>query len=155
MLRNRRCRNQKFRREYPIPPYIVDLCCVSLKLIIEVDGEHHQTDEGRQHDQRRDQFLAEQGYDVVRIPGYEVVWNAAAVRRRVEQAIDDRLSRGRREPERNERDHTECGNGDFFETAVASTERSSVSHLAASVATPKRRTGERRVRENVGLTALD
>ncbi len=54
MLRNRRCRNQKFRREYSIPPYTVDFCCVALKLIIEVDGAHHQTDEGRRHDQRRD-----------------------------------------------------------------------------------------------------
>jgi len=121
MLRNRRCRNQKFRREFPIPPYTVDFCCVALKLIVEVDGEHHQTDEGRQHDQRRDQYLTEQGYQVVRIPGYEVLRNAAAVRRQIEQAIDERIeqrppsspallprdesehhspsSRGRREPE--------------------------------------------------------
>ncbi len=92
MLRNRRCRNQKFRREYPIPPYTVDFCCLALKLIIEVDGEHHQTDEGRQHDLRRDHFLAEQGYQVVRITGYEVLRNAADVRRQIEQAIDERLS---------------------------------------------------------------
>ncbi|WP_390621071.1 endonuclease domain-containing protein [Stieleria neptunia] len=61
MLRNRRCRNQKFRREYPIKPYTVDFCCVDLKLIIEVDGKQHQTDEGRQYDQRRDQYLPSEG----------------------------------------------------------------------------------------------
>ncbi len=121
MLRNRRCRNQKFRREYPIPPYTADFCCVALKLVVEVDGEHHQTDEGRQHDQRRDQYLAEQGYHVVRLPGYEVLRNAAAARWQIEQAIDEHIeqrtpsspallprdesehhspaSRGRREPE--------------------------------------------------------
>ncbi len=49
-------------------------------------------DEGRQHDRRRDQYLAERGYHVVRIPGYEVLRNAAAVQRRIEQAIDERLS---------------------------------------------------------------
>ena len=70
MVRNRRCQGQKFRREYPIPPYIVDFCCVALKLIIEVDGQDHQAEEGRQHDQRRDRYLAAQGYHVVRIPGY-------------------------------------------------------------------------------------
>ena len=80
MLRNRRCRNQKFRREYAIPPYTVDFCCVAFRLIVEVDGEHHQADEGRQHDQRRDRFLAERGFDVVRVPGFEVRWNAASVR---------------------------------------------------------------------------
>ena len=61
MVCNRRCRSQKFRREYPIPPYTVDFCCLALKLIIEIDGEHHQTDEGRQHDQHRDHYLAELG----------------------------------------------------------------------------------------------
>ncbi len=90
MLRSPRCRNQKFRREYPIPPYTVDFCCVGLKLVIEVDGEHHQTDEGRQHDQRRDKYLAEFGYDVVRLSGYEVVQDPAAARRRIEQVIDER-----------------------------------------------------------------
>ena len=91
MLRNRRCRNQKFRRECPVPPYTVDFCCVTLKLIVEVDGEHHHTDEGRQHDQQRDQYLAEQGYRVLRIPGYEVLRDATAVRRQIEQAIDERI----------------------------------------------------------------
>ncbi|QDV81584.1 hypothetical protein TBK1r_05030 [Stieleria magnilauensis] len=91
MLRNRRCRNQKLRREHPIAPYTVDFCCVNLKLIVEVDGKQHQTDEGRQYDHRRDQFLADQGYRVVRIPGYEVVRNPTAVRHQIEQAIDARL----------------------------------------------------------------
>ena len=90
MLRNRRCRNQKFRREYPIPPYTVDFCCVSLKLVIEVDGEHHQTDEGRKRDQRRDQFLLEQGYEVVRVPGWEVMRNSSDVLCQIERAIDER-----------------------------------------------------------------
>ena len=90
MVRNRRCRGQKFRREHPIPPYTVDFCCVALRLIVEVDGEHHQTDEGRQHDQRRDQYLSEQGYHVVRIPGYDVLRNTAALRQQIEQAVDER-----------------------------------------------------------------
>ncbi len=92
MIRDRRCRGQRFRREHPIPPYTVDFCCLALKLIVEVDGQHHQTDEGCQHDQRRDQYLAEQGYQVPRIPGYEVLRDAAAARRRIEQAIDERVS---------------------------------------------------------------
>lgn len=41
MVRSRRCRNQKFRPEYPLPPYTADFCCVALKLIAEIDGEDH------------------------------------------------------------------------------------------------------------------
>ncbi len=91
MLRNRRCRGQKFRREYPIPPYTVDFCCVALNLIIEVDGEHHQTAEGLRHDQHRDRYLGERGFKVLRIPSYEVLRHAAGVRRQIEQAIDERM----------------------------------------------------------------
>src|SRR3546814_5127644 len=31
----------KFRRQHPIPPYIADFCCVSEKLIVELDGSQH------------------------------------------------------------------------------------------------------------------
>jgi very-short-patch-repair endonuclease len=63
----------KFRREYPIAPYTVDFCCVERKLIIEIDGEGHLTEEGLEHDRVRDQFLRAQGFKVLRIPGYVVI----------------------------------------------------------------------------------
>ena len=91
IVRNRGCRNQKFRREYPIPPYTADFCCVALKLIVEVDGEHHQTDEGREYDKRRDRYLTEQGYTLLRIPGYQVTQDPAKVRCLIENAIAERI----------------------------------------------------------------
>ena len=39
----------------------------ALKLIVEVDGAHHQTDEGCDDDKRRDRYLAEQGYRLLRM----------------------------------------------------------------------------------------
>ncbi len=90
MVRGRRCRNQKFRREYPIPPYTADFCCVELKLVIEVDGEHHFTEEGKRNDARRDRFLEELGYRVLRIPGYDVIREPGSVLEQIEKAIDDR-----------------------------------------------------------------
>ena len=50
MVRGRRCRNQKSRREYPIPPYTADFCCVALRLVIEIDGQHHSIDDGKSRD---------------------------------------------------------------------------------------------------------
>lgn len=89
MLRSRRCRGQKFRREHPIPPYTADFCCVALKLIVEVDGDGHLTEQGRRHDLRRDEFLRELGYKVLRIAGYEVLRDPAAVRCKIESVIDE------------------------------------------------------------------
>lgn len=90
MVRDRRCRDQKFRREYPVPPYTVDFCCVALRLVIEVDGEHHFTDEGKRHDEQRDGFLVSQGYRVLRIPGYDVIRDPGSVLKQIETAIDER-----------------------------------------------------------------
>ncbi len=37
-LRAGRLDRIKFRRQHPIPPYIVDFCCIEKKLVIELDG---------------------------------------------------------------------------------------------------------------------
>ena len=88
LLRGRRCRGRKFRREYPIPPYTVDFCCVELKLIVEVDGEDHFTVEGREHDEKRDRFLRDRGYEVVRIPSYDLIDGEVDPIREIEAVID-------------------------------------------------------------------
>jgi len=59
--------------------------------MVEADGEHHQTDEGHEHDQRRDRYLAEQGYTLLRIPGYQLTQDPASVRCLIQTAIDKRI----------------------------------------------------------------
>ena len=49
-VRNRQICKQKFRREYPIPPYTADFCCVELKLILEMDGAEHFSEAGKERD---------------------------------------------------------------------------------------------------------
>ena len=90
-VRNRQICKQKFRREYPIPPYTADFCCVELKLILEVDGADHLTEDGRQRDRVRDEFLNNQGYRVVRIPGYEVLREPGACRERIGEQVQQRM----------------------------------------------------------------
>jgi len=40
-LRAGRLDKLKFRRQHPVPPYIVGFCCVDEKLIVELDGSQH------------------------------------------------------------------------------------------------------------------
>jgi very-short-patch-repair endonuclease len=91
-LRARRCRGQNFRREYPIPPYTADFCCVDLKLIIEVDGKHHMGERGRDRDQRRDYFLRNMGYRTLRIPGYDVLNQPREVLGKIEAIVNELLA---------------------------------------------------------------
>jgi very-short-patch-repair endonuclease len=90
-VRNRQICQQKFRREHPIPPYTADFCCVELKLTLEVDGEDHFTEVGQGKDRVRDKTLNEQGYRVVRIPGYEVLRAGKEVLERIEREVKKRM----------------------------------------------------------------
>ena len=54
----------RFRRQHPIGQYITDFCCLSEKLIIELDGEYHE--HIRQEDNHRDDFLRKHGFRVLR-----------------------------------------------------------------------------------------
>ncbi|APG85439.1 DNA methylase [Sinorhizobium americanum CCGM7] len=73
MLRDLRPLGARFRRETPIGPYIADFAWLSARIIVEVDGDSHETESGRRHDQRRDQFLGGQGFTVLRFDNSQVL----------------------------------------------------------------------------------
>ena len=58
----------KFRKQHPIPPYVVDFYCASARLVVEIDGFAHDNAELADSDARRDRALIEKGYDVLRLP---------------------------------------------------------------------------------------
>ncbi len=78
-LRNRRLFGYKFRRQYPIYPYIVDFACLHVMLVIEVDGESHFTPKAQAYDARRTTHLEAQGYNVIRFTNREVMTNISGV----------------------------------------------------------------------------
>ena len=90
-VRNRQVCRQKFRREYPLPPYTADFCCVELKLILEVDGADHFTEAGRERDRVRDEALAREGYLVVRISGFDVLREPERACQRIQERVRERM----------------------------------------------------------------
>jgi len=69
-LRRRQLANQRFRRQVPIGPYVVDFACLETRLVIEVDGSQH-LDSKR--DQQRDVWLSTAGYRVLRFWNHDVL----------------------------------------------------------------------------------
>ena len=65
-----------FRRQYSIPPYIVDFYCPAQKLIIEVDGGQHNDN---QADHKRSEFLEAKGNKILRFWNNEVLDNIEGV----------------------------------------------------------------------------
>ncbi|MGE0531501.1 MAG: endonuclease domain-containing protein [Hyphomonadaceae bacterium] len=68
MLRNRRYRDAKFRRQHAIGKYVVDFACVEIKLVIEVDGPSHSDPEQAAFDAERTNDLERWGWRVARVP---------------------------------------------------------------------------------------
>ncbi len=66
----------KFRRQHPFGPYVVDFCCLSERLIVEVDGIAHDMGDRPQRDDTRTQFLKENGFRVLRISAQRVLADA-------------------------------------------------------------------------------
>jgi very-short-patch-repair endonuclease len=59
-----------FRRQQPIHPYIADFACMAIKLVIELDGESHDT--RQEKDKQRDIYLRRLGYVTLRFNNNEV-----------------------------------------------------------------------------------
>lgn len=88
MLRARRYRDAKFRRQHAVGPYVVDFACVASRLVIELDGPSHANPEQTAFDAHRTAFLQNAGWRVVRIPN-EVVFAADdGLYRALDSALD-------------------------------------------------------------------
>ncbi len=64
----------RFRRQYGIGSYIADFYCPSLKLVIELDGSQHFTEEGLEYDKIREDFMKSLGIKTLRFNNNDV-WN--------------------------------------------------------------------------------
>ena len=66
MLKSKQLNGRKFRRQYSIGSYIVDFCCPSEKLVIELDGDYHGEYNKIQEDENKDKFIESLGFTVLR-----------------------------------------------------------------------------------------
>jgi very-short-patch-repair endonuclease len=79
LLRGRQFGGWKFRRQHPMPPYVLDFYCHELRLAIELDGGQHNTPEQLHYDQQRSEYLAAKGIKVLRFWNNQVLQETEAV----------------------------------------------------------------------------
>lgn len=88
-----------FLRNYPvkiykqriIDSYIVDFYCASAKLVIEIDGSQHYTEEGQVYDEKRSDCLKRYGLEVIRFSNREIDRQFDAVCEKIHMVIQSRL----------------------------------------------------------------
>jgi very-short-patch-repair endonuclease len=88
VLRNKKFKGYKFRRQHPIDRFIADFYCHQAKLIIEVDGGIHDLSSIKEHDDDRTYELEKLGIKVIRFNNYEIIHQLEKVLQQIKDEID-------------------------------------------------------------------
>lgn len=78
-MRSAQLNGVKFRRQEPIGNYIADFVSFDKKLIIEIDGGQHNDEQARAKDGERTNWLAGEGFRVIRFWNNDVLHNTEGV----------------------------------------------------------------------------
>ncbi|UFZ02280.1 endonuclease domain-containing protein [Bradyrhizobium ontarionense] len=76
LLRDRRFERYKFRRQTPVEQFILDFVCFEKRLIVEIDGSQHATEDA---DAERNAILRAAGFRFARYWNNDVLYNSSAV----------------------------------------------------------------------------
>lgn len=80
IIRRRQIENIQFFRQRPVGPYIVDFISLSHKVIIEIDGGQHLTEENTGKDKIRDSYMQKIGFVVFRYTDTQILKEIDAVK---------------------------------------------------------------------------
>ena len=89
-LRDHRLIGAGFRRQVPIKNYIADFICHAAKLVIELDGGQHFSDQAEGSDAARSAVIEARGFKVLRFSNYDVMTNRVGVLETISTAIAER-----------------------------------------------------------------
>ena len=82
----------RFIRQKISGTYIVDFYCAQARLVIEIDGSGHYTEEGELYDKERTKFLSKYGLRVVRVTNLEIARNFQGVCEYIDMLVQQSLS---------------------------------------------------------------
>ena len=78
-LKAKKLEGRRFQKQHSIDNYIVDFYCSSEKLIIELDGEVHNSPIAEEKDEQRDAHLHQMGFTVLRFENKMVFEHLAEI----------------------------------------------------------------------------
>ena len=84
----------RFQRQKAIDNFIADFYCHRAKLIIEIDGSQHYTEDGRQKDEFRTEILERYDLRVIRFTNRQINTNFRGVCEYIDAAVKASLREG-------------------------------------------------------------
>jgi very-short-patch-repair endonuclease len=89
-LRDHRLNGAGFRRQVPIGNYVADFICHAAKLVVELDGGQHFSDQAEVKDAARSAVIETKGFQVLRFGNHDVMTNRAGVLETIAAAVAER-----------------------------------------------------------------
>ena len=86
-LKNRGLAGVRWRPQYAVGGYILDLYCPRAKLVVELDGPQHDLPDAVEYDRIRTEYLRSRGFTVIRFRNHEVMNDTASVLERIESEL--------------------------------------------------------------------
>ena len=81
----------RFSRQKVLGRYIADFYCAEKKIVIELDGSEHYSEQGKQYDEERTAYLKEYGLTVIRVLNSEVFGNFRGVCEYIDDIVKQSL----------------------------------------------------------------
>lgn len=78
---------RRFARQKSLNNFIADFYCSSAKLVIEVDGDSHFSEQAQAYDRERTSILEAYGLRVLRFTNQEVMQNFGSVTKSIESRL--------------------------------------------------------------------
>ena len=83
----------RFSRQKVLGSYIADFYSAAAKIVIELDGSGHCTEEGKKSDEQRTAFLEKYGLKIIRISNAAIHKNFRGVCDYIDRIVEQSLSR--------------------------------------------------------------
>jgi very-short-patch-repair endonuclease len=90
-LRNRKLGGFKFRRQQIVEGFIVDFFCEEAKLVVEVDGGIHDSEEQKKIDKHRCEVFKIRGLVEIRFKNEEIFMNLGSILQSISKTVNSRV----------------------------------------------------------------
>ncbi len=77
----------KFKRQHSVGGYILDFYCAEKHLVIEIDGDIHNSKAQKEYDFIRDNFFRDLNYQVLRFKNEEVENNLTMIIKKIREVL--------------------------------------------------------------------
>ena len=82
----------KMYKQRPIRTFVADFYCPLARLVIELDGSQHYTEQGKEYDEQRTAILEQYGVQVLRFTNLDVDRHLDAVCAQIDTTIQHRIA---------------------------------------------------------------